>query len=356
MDFVLAIPLMNRIIVPLYYTSTFSYGYDSNVLKFSDEEQIDSISEPWVLGDNEISSSVFKLGTKLNYIPYLFDNHETKISFKLNYSDFLATSEKKYFSYSFKISQHLAPFSWLKLSYSLLPDIYLRDYIDKDNPVYIPDASIADFDSSSVAQLYVSSFFSNEVIGISYSNTIPLKNSYYSVMYSRQKQFYNSEFNEFDLEMNNFKIGFFIRNLKHFKFSTNYTITDAVNITLENGQFSSSYKDRGFKENKLWFNVSTGKKYSPYFDNIGFSLSLINRKFTSILNSDPLHIGRSHIDSKISISCKKNLMKNIDFKVLSSYRFRNTLSDESFVEDLKSFKKYDFFIQFIYNSNLNFYY
>ena len=70
-DFVLAIPLMNRIIVPLYYTSTFSYGYDSNVLKFSDEEQIDSISEPWVLGDNDISSSVFKLGTKLNYIPYL---------------------------------------------------------------------------------------------------------------------------------------------------------------------------------------------------------------------------------------------------------------------------------------------
>ena len=82
MDFVLAIPLMNRIIVPLYYTSTFSYGYDSNVLKFSDEEQIDSISEPWVLGDNEISSSVFKL--ELSLIIFLIYLITMKLRLVLN--------------------------------------------------------------------------------------------------------------------------------------------------------------------------------------------------------------------------------------------------------------------------------
>ena len=129
-----SIPLLNRLMVPVYYSTSFTYGYDSNFLKFSDEEKSDSATEPWLLGDNELSSSVIKSGASLTYLPYLFENHETQVNVKLNYSNFMDSSDKKYYSYSIKLAQHLGPFSWLKLSYSLLPELYLREYVDRDNP------------------------------------------------------------------------------------------------------------------------------------------------------------------------------------------------------------------------------
>ena len=127
----------------------------------SDEEKVDSISEPWLLDGNSLTSSVVKTGISLNYLPYIIKNHDTQLNFKLNYSNFIDSFDKKYFSYSFRLAQHLGPFSWIKLSYSILPQLYLREYLDKDNPVYYPLESSSDFVDSNVGELYTSSFFSN---------------------------------------------------------------------------------------------------------------------------------------------------------------------------------------------------
>ena len=135
-QFCFSIPLLNRLLVPIYYTTSFTYGYDSNILKFSEEEKLDSETEPWLLGRNLLTSSVLKGSTSLLYIPYIFNGHETQLKVKINYSDFIDSSDKKYYSYSIKLAQHLRPFSWLKFSYSLLPELYLREYVDRDNLIY----------------------------------------------------------------------------------------------------------------------------------------------------------------------------------------------------------------------------
>ena len=352
----LSIPLLNRLLVPVYYSTSFTYGYDSNILKFSDEEKSDSEAEVWLLGDNELSSSVVKTGISLKYIPYIFKNHDTHLNVKLNYSNFLNSLDKKYISYSVKLSQHLGPYEWLKLSHSLLPGLYLREYIDRDNPIYYPSESSVDFDSSSVSELYTSSFFSNQLSHIQYSNSIPLKKSYYSISYSNQKQFYNGEFTEFDLEMNNYKIGIFIRNIPQVKVSANISKSVADNVTFHDGHISSQTKDRGFEQNRIWASISIDEKYSPFFNEMGISTSIENRTFSSNLQSDPLHKGRSHRDQKVSLWMKKQISKKIDTKISASYRSRTTTSTQEFVEGLKSFNKYDFFIKFTYNSNFNIYY
>ena len=89
---------------------------------------------------------------------------------------------------------------------------------------------------------------------------------------------------------------------------------------------------------------------------MGVSASIENRSFSSSLVTDPLHQGRSHRDQKVSLWSKKNISKKVDAKFLGSYRSRKTNSTEEFVEGLKSFNKYDFFIKFTYNSNFNIYY
>jgi len=344
--------------VPLHYTLGLTYGYDDNILKFSDEEKLDSKIKPWLLGGNELTSSVVKGNISLLYIPLIFNNHQTKINFKFNYSNFMDSADKKYYSYSFKLAQHLGPFSWLKLSYSLLPKLYLREYLDRDNPIYYSPESSLDFDNLSElkGELYTSSFFSNEVIRIQYSNSIPFNKSYYSISYGKQKQYYNGEFTEFDLDMNNYIGGIYLRNIHHVKISANVSKTVADNITFQDGHISSQTKDRGYEQNRIWTSVSVDEKYSPFFNEIGLSGSIENRYFSSNLVTDPLHQGRSHRDQKVSLWMKKNISKKVDARFSGSYRSRETNSTEEFVEGLKSFNKYGFFIKLTYNSNFNIYY
>ena len=52
--------LLDRIIVPLYFQSEFSYGYDDNYLKLSNPEQQKDLE--YRLGDsNQIDSYVLKI-------------------------------------------------------------------------------------------------------------------------------------------------------------------------------------------------------------------------------------------------------------------------------------------------------
>ena len=343
-----SIPLFYRLLVPIYYTTSFTYGYDSNILKFSEEEKLDSETEPWLLGRNLLTSSVLKGSTSLLYIPYIFNGHETQLKVKLNYSDFIDSSDKKYYSYSLKLAQHLGPFEWIKLSYSLLPELYLREYVDRDNPVYDFSESSPDFNNLSEGELYTSSFFSTELIRIQYSHPIPFQKSYFSLSYSKQKQYYNGEFTEFDLDINEYKGGIYLRHIPNIKISANVSKSMAENITFQNGQISTQTKDRGFEQNRIWASVSMDETYNPFFNEIGLSTSIEYRYFSSSLVMDPLHQGRSHRDQKVSIWMKKNISKKIDAKVSGSYRARTTTSAEEFVEGLKSFNKYDFFMTFTY--------
>ena len=343
-------------LVPIYYTTSLTYGYDSNILKFSEEEKLDSETEPWLLGGNLLTSSVLKGSTSLLYIPYIFNGHETQLKVKINYSDFMDSSDKKYYSYSLKLAQHLGPFEWIKLSYSLLPELYLREYVDRDNPVYDFSESSPDFNNLSEGELYTSSFFSTELIRIQYSHPIPFQRSYYSLSYSKQKQYYNGEFTEFDLDINGFKGGIYLRHIPHVKISANVSKSVAENITFQDGHLSTQTKDRGFEQSRIWTSVSVDEKYSSFFNEIGVSISFNKRSFSSNLITDPLHKGRTHYDRKTSLWVKKDITSKLNANFSGSYRLRTTASREEFVEGLKSFNKYDFFITFTYNSNFNFYY
>ena len=74
--------ILDRLVVPMYFESEFSYGYDDNYLKLSEPEQINNLE--YRLGDsNQIDSYVYKSKIKLLYMPYIFHNHETKFILQL---------------------------------------------------------------------------------------------------------------------------------------------------------------------------------------------------------------------------------------------------------------------------------
>ena len=75
---------------------------------------------------------------------------------------------------------------------------------------------------------------------------------------------------------------------------------------------------------------------------IGVSLRTEYRVYEAEDVNDPLHSGRSHIDSKYDIWLKKKLTEDIGITLASRYRSRTTDSSYNWVNDLKSFKQLQF--------------
>ena len=108
--------ILDRLIVPMYFESEFSCGYDDNYLKLSNPEQQNDLK--YRLGDSDkIDSYIGKSKIKLLYIPYIFNNHETKFDFAISNSRYFSSDLKSYSNYYFKLSQHLAPYTWIKFNF-----------------------------------------------------------------------------------------------------------------------------------------------------------------------------------------------------------------------------------------------
>ena len=83
-------------------------------------------------------------------------------------------------------------------------------------------------------------------------------------------------------------------------------------------------------------------KNLPILSEIGVSLRTEYRVYEAEDVNDPLHSGRSHMDSKYDIWLKKKLTEDIGITLTSRYRSRTTDSSYNWVNDLKSFKQLQF--------------
>ncbi len=347
-----AIPLSHRLSVPLYFTISTGVGYDNNVLKFSEKEIDDSSTKPWLLNENDLASSILKNSITLQYYPFFISNHETQIYFKFNNSQFLDAKDKSNNSFSIKLSQHIGKYQWLKLSYSYIPHIYLRTYQDRDLPVINAPSDNVDH---TIGNSFLPASFGIESVSMYYSHPLPVIKGWGHLKLAKEKQYYNENFTEFDLDINHFTLGLSLRNIPQFKFNFSFTNSTAENISFQNGLIASQYKDRGFVQQKIYTSMSISDKITPFFNGVGTSLSIENRTFSSVLDTDPLHKDRTHVDSKISLWLKKDLTRSLSSKIYTRYRSRQTASTEEFVEGLKSFSKYEFMFTLSYKVALNLY-
>ncbi len=74
-------------------------------------------------------------------------------------------------------------------------------------------------------------------------------------------------------------------------------------------------------------------------------LNVEYRQYDTENPDDPLHAGRSHIDSKFDMWVKKKLGDSIGLSISSRYRARSTNSDYEWVDNLKSFKQFQHWIK-----------
>jgi len=341
---------MNRFKVPVYVSISTSMGYDENFLRLSPSDIKFANRFPSMMSDSKSTNTMVnrnKMG--LEYGPYLFKDHETRIKLNLNLNLYQSLSEKSYNKYSLSISQHLASYQWLKFNYSLMPDYYLRNYLDQDISEVI-DLNNLEYIPPCISCKTAS--FSQEEKSLEY--TMPdskIKKTWYSVNYSIKTQYYNENFNEFNLEIEKFKVGVLTKYSKSKKLAFKISYSIANNITKLLEQPSTVNNDRGY--NSIIINISFSDRVKKsIINNYGWLFILENRNFTSPMTLDHLHYGRIDSDYKTSFWIDRSLERDTSLKIGINFRKKFSKSNYEFVEEMKSFSKYDIWIKYTFKTEL----
>jgi len=312
----------------LYFKTNVQFGYDSNVLKYSESEPLDL---------NASSFIAFK-PSLYTYLKIL--KRKTKITFSARAHHYFGVDEKSNYGYSLSLRQPIGNYQYFKFKYLYINDIYLRKYDDLDS--YINYYQIYDGTDC---------YFNLSKITVTYESPYINKKDKFALSLFNETQYYNPSFTEYDLNIWGSELKIFTNDKNNrYSFIFGYSLADSLvshnqNLLTEDYYGSSLRRaDRSYKEFHL--KLSYDLKLSNNI--IGVSLSQKKREYLSQLNYndsgfnfvDELHIDRKHRDFTFTLwSMFKNRHKKN--KIILSYRQRMTSSPYQWVEDLKNFKKYN---------------
>ncbi len=329
--------LVNRLLTPVYITSSMMFGYDSNVLKLSENEIETTGENLWILGDMDtFDSGMIRPALKIEYSPVIFSDHETRFTVDTRYTYYSQSQKKTYSSASVKMETHLWKYTWLKLGYSIQPDVYLRTFVDRDR----------------INQDPFTCTFANETVWSSISFPI-VRETWITGKVKQNNQYYNTSFTEFDIE----KIGAEGRitsvYFRPFHLSIFYANAEGENTSYNSGYISTTF-DRSYLERSFGGYVKLHCK--KWINSITQSIAVSQRFYQSEDSDDPIHSGREQEEILYRIFLKKEFQSGFALELNGNYRSRTTFSEFDWVEDLKSFSKFDFGITISNNTILDLFY
>ena len=299
----------------------FIFGYDSNPLRLSDGE-ISSKNNFLYKDDRYIHSRFFQHAIKINFFGYI-DKKRTNYNLSFKYKNHFDNKKKTNFLLSVKIDQQLGKYRHLYFSYLVLPNLYLRNYGDSD--------LVVEYGPTSFINELLASKFTIEKLSLAYEHPIKKRVSAIKLGYLFEQQLFDRNFTEFDLKLNGVYVNLSYKK-KNNRVSFYFENLHADNVSFLDGSIATAEDYRGYNQKRFRFNISTQFKSK---DKLGMSVDVYDRHYNSNIIEDVLHFRRKHIDSTISFWYK---WKNHTIKIAN--RQRITQSPESWVEDLKSFKRY----------------
>ena len=287
-----------------------------------------------MLGDSKtFDSQIIRSELKFRYSPVFSTKHKTNLIINAASVVFKQSKNKSYSSYGVRFEQHLGPYQWFKIGYSLLPELLLRYYDDRDI----------------ISTQLIPCSFSNETIYLSYSYPI-IKKTWLRLKGTKINQYYNEHFTEFDTDIFSGELRLTTSYFRKNKFIIFFENGIGTNISYNTGLLTTdldrSNKFIQFGGFWIYYPSKFLKSAILYFtDN--------QRTYLGEDIHDPLHGGRKHEDIQVQIRLKKGLTPNFDIELRSKFRVRNVFSEFEWVEELKSFNRYEFSMKISYSTHLN---
>ena len=317
--------------------NSFGIGYDSNPLRLSNNEINQIPVQPSILKNAKyVHSRFFNLKSILKFksksiLPVI--DKKTLYSISLSSKIHRDNKDKSVSSLGIQIDNLLGKYRHFYINYFFMPNFYLREYKDGDLIV----------DVSSIEDNLQSAKFSISKLSFAYSDNKLTKFSKLKLGISYERQLFDKFFTEFDLNIPGFFSQFNLKkNGSEMMIYLSHEIAD--NFTYLNGQNTTLNDDRSYRQYRMKFSYKESfNKFlielvniDPYVSdlNSGFIVDSYFRYNTSNILTDELHYDRSHKDISLTLWIKVD-----NHKISLINRNRTTDSPESWVEDLKSFKR-----------------
>ena len=333
-------------ILCLGFSASFKYetslGYDDNFMRFSDIEinnyHIEEGTDNDYLGDSKTyDSAILSSAFQVKLSPKIIESYKTNFIIKSKYNYYSSSQLKSYISFSGRFEMKLAPYSWIKFSYSLLPNYYLRTYIDRD---------LAPID-------YYPCSFSNETVYLSFSHKIPLNKTWIDYRFVMNNQFYNKNFTEFDSRIFGFEATLKSKMFKSYYSNFTYSYYNSDNISYNDSEMIQSSKmDRSYVRNG--FKVYIKKSFKKSFiSSVGFKIYFNHRYYdleSWYYNSDNW---KTYSDYDIRLEVSKKITKAISLDASARHFLRQVSSSSnaevSWVEGYKNHQRNELWLKFVYN-------
>ena len=311
---------------PIEYTIAVTGGYDDNVMRFSKDEYNEAVQDLGIMGGSSTFDSFITRFSLYGTKSFIFSKHQS-LDLKMLYSssDYRNTPEKKYWSGGFDVSFKWGSYRNIKYSLRHLDQFYLRHYVNKD----ISNEQLAPC------------LFTDRNQSLTLTHRMS-KRSWANIGGGFLQRYYSKPFTEFDLDIFYLKakLNQKIRNFGTISIQMNRgrAVSESHLVPERPSSFNRSY------ETMEWYAPIKMNKKVPFFSEVGFSTRLEKRIYDAEDPNDPLHAGRSHLDSKYDIWLKKNLTDMVNITLSTRYRTRQTDSAYDWVKDLKSFEQIQFWL------------
>lgn len=304
---------------PVTWTFRATNGYDDNVLRLSNDEQVRSTTESELLGSMKTFDSYYHRLEIQGRTQYRLPNpsHTLTLTGRISRSDYLQNPDKKYYTTFLNTDYRWGPYRHLEFKIFYLRNYYLRHYIDRDR----------------TRATLRRCAFSDARHEISFSSPIAFR-LWYEISAGYLQRYYNQTFSEFDLDI--FYVGGKISRDWQHKIVASATIEagTADNFTLASTAQASDL-DRSYRYLEVFIPIQW--KQVGFLDEIGFAWRNEWRQFSVEDPDDPLHSGRNHSDAKFDFRIQKELPRNLQLEWTIRSRKRTTASQYAWVEDLKTF-------------------
>jgi len=321
--------------VPVIIKGKIGFGYDNNILRLSDKEIIeDDVNQYGIT--STIDSPILKPSLKLIYSPAIIDGKTTNIISSVSYSHFTQVEQKSYLITNLSFEMKLSSYSWLKAGIRDIPKYYLRNYHDRD-------LSNIDY--------YECTFSSQKYYG-SYSYPIKWMRSTWLRIYADfTKEYYNVYFTEFDLHKTMFQFDLNHKSKKKYKIKISLSHGNADNINYGSNLTSTSF-DRSYIFDKVRGETIFNIRKLKAINDVGILVQLEQRYYDLLSEKYSFDNWKYYLDGRVKMWVDWDIFDGLGFKTYYQFRWRDASTqiygDFDWVEDIKSYSKHEFWLEFSY--------
>jgi hypothetical protein len=327
--------MINRLRVPIQIRTAIGFGYDNNFLRLSEKEiREDDVTEYGI--SSTLDSPILKPTVKLIYSPAIIDGKTTNIITSVSYSHFTQADQKSYLISNVSMEMKLRSYSWIKVGIRDIPKYYLRDYHDRD---------LSNVD-------YYNCTFSS--LGYFASYSLPfkrLRRTWMKVYVDYTIEYYNSHFTEFDLHKTIVQLDLNHKYKKNYQMKISLSHGNAENINYGSDLLSTGF-DRSYIFDKVRGETIFNIRKLKAIDDAGISVQLEQRYYDLLSEKYSIGNWKYYLDGRAKVWVDWDIIDDIGFKTYYQFRWRDASTqiygDFEWVEDVKSYSKHEFWLEFSY--------